>query len=152
MTDPTGIIALDPGVTIGFARLQLSGRMMWGGEIRTHDPGWDHALETMIGDMMKRGDHHLVCEEGPRFGRHHSGTLGMLEGLIEHLSTKHGVSLHWVTPGRWKNTPAATLTADDRDRVRSKHGRDAIGMGRYWLYHNAKQHYMSDKGGRYNGY
>lgn len=130
VTTQCKVLAIDPGVTTGYAILDLQGNILDSGNVLIDD------LSDSIFSTLEEGKGlRVVMEELPR--GIDSRLRRMLEEVVRFLDTRFPMATKF-SPGMWKSSPEARhplkwaegLEAIDKP---SDHEKDAYHIGLYYL-------------------
>lgn len=116
------VLAVDPGVHTGIV-LATRQDIVWAQTLLIPD-NTDELLST----VKNYSDTPCVSEEAPSLHAHESHVYGQ---VLEILRAHPDVT--FLTPSQWKGHPSARLSASDKAVCRSKHEREAAGLGRRFL-------------------
>lgn len=114
-------IAVDPGETTGIAVFHNSRCIA----TFTDGPGDD----VLSYALWKWADADLVVERGPRNRSLNSAACSKVEHKL--ASTKRRIT--WILPAEWKPSPMATLARAPWVTPTTRHERDAVKMGNYYI-------------------
>jgi hypothetical protein len=136
-------LALDPGLTTGFAILDDNGAVMGCGnlDVAVLHEGLDQVIRT----VNRTGHEMEVVVERIAVGRQGKLQLSLSYVLvtIDHLISLYGLTRHDYTPGTWKTSAIARLDVGyirPDGKTLTPHERDAIGLGRYRIRKRGKEH------------
>jgi len=123
------ILAIDPGITTGWAALDLDGRILDVGEF---SPENIDLIKVAIGVLDD--DFEVVIEHTPTPTM---GSMNMtLRDVIARLRLMFPKHVE-VKPGQWKQTPVVRHSVPsswgDGDTILSAHMKDAIRIGIYYI-------------------
>jgi hypothetical protein len=113
------LLAIDPGITTGVALLDHDGSIIESYEVKGDEA---YAIVALIADETY---HDVVIEQGP--ASRDNRFMDELDGWLRAVFP----DAHWLLPGEWKGTPRAMQKVDG---VLSHHAKDAVRMGREYLY------------------
>jgi hypothetical protein len=114
------LLAIDPGITTGVALLDYDGSIL-----ESYEVTGDEA-QAVVDLIAKEVHQAVVIEKGPPLVRINA-FLEELDRLL-HLTFPDAA---WMYPGEWKGTPRSMVEVTG---VPSKHARDAVRMGREYLF------------------
>lgn len=116
------LIAIDPGLSTGVAQFGSKGELL---SSFTSTPPNDRLrlFLQVVPDAV------IVCEQGPSFSRRQQEACEPVEALVRASPP----DVHWIRPTTWKPSPAAKLLSSDNPST--KHEKDAIRLGRWFLEH-----------------
>ena len=130
-----GWLAIDPGITTGWALLDDDGDVLGTAVVGTHDVR--KTLDTLVRVMYTKGivlD--VIVERMPNVGRM-SGLSAQLEFVRKEIAAvidTYELRVTLVAPGEWKPSRVARTTQLPRKwqgQSLTEHQQDAIRMGRY---------------------
>lgn len=112
------VLAIDPGVSTGVVLLSTC-RVAWA--ITS-----DGQYEALRGALRTYPGVPRVCEAAPSVHRHEAETYDHVVSLIDGDVT-------FLTPSQWKGHPSSRLSAVDLKKLKTKHEKEAAGLGRRFL-------------------
>lgn len=125
------VLAIDPGVTTGWAVLNENGMVMDTGNLLPEDV--EEGIRGTIDAWHKRG--YSICGVVERFPLTSQGSLGTqlreVVLTIDAILVGAGIKHEEVTPGVWKTSSVPESPKEWAGRKLTPHQRDAIRMGRY---------------------
>jgi len=113
------LLAIDPGITTGVALLDYDGTVIESYEVNGDEA---YAIVALIAEEVSN---EVVIERGP--AARSNVFLDELDGWLRAVYP----DAHWMTPGEWKGTPRSMQEVNG---VPSHHARDAVRMGREFLF------------------
>lgn len=116
------LIVVDPGVSTGVAMFDDHGRAK---SFTTRAP-----FDELRNLIQAHADANVVAEDAPETHRHHSQPHATVAGIL----TSEGRGVFWIRPTSWKRHPQARLSGRDFDEAATEHERDAIRLGRWYLF------------------
>lgn len=114
------VLAVDPGVNTGVVLLSTSA-VAWAITCQAPFEELQSALRTYV-------DIPVVCERAPSVHRHEADTYDRVTTLVD---THPDVT--YLTPSQWKGHPSSRLTSKDRQKLTTKHEKEAASLGRRFL-------------------
>lgn len=116
------VLAIDPGNLTGVA-LVTEQDVVWAQTL----PIPKHAI-----DLLSTIKHYYktpcVCEEAPSLHAHEQHVYGQVLEIV-----RGHPNVTFLTPSQWKGHPSTRLSASDKAVCRTKHEREAAGLGRRFL-------------------
>lgn len=114
-------IAVDPGASTGVAIFRHSHLVVSFTTLPPYNELWTtlRRFGTEAGTKVS-----VVCERAPAQHRHNPESVS-LQAQLELAEC------HLVSPSEWKGHPKARIR--EGDHPATKHEREAIGLGRYWI-------------------
>lgn len=116
------LLAIDPGITTGVALLDYDGSV-----IESYEVNGDEAY-AIVALIAEETSNEVVIERGP--AARSNTFLDELDGWLRAVYP----DARWMYPGEWKGTPRAM---QDVSGVLSHHAKDAVRMGREYLFQRA---------------
>lgn len=125
------VLALDPGVTTGWAVLGHDGAILESGNWIPEDVG--SGIDGILKQRTRQGHEVIVgVETFPLFP---AGTLAMtlraVVATIESVLTRYRIIPERVSPGVWKTSSIEESPRFFGDKKLTPHERDAIRLGRF---------------------
>lgn len=118
------LIAVDPGQSTGVAEYADAELIhAW----TFTNPGDLRALLRNAARSHPAFD--VVCERGPTDHRHMEAVCAEIEAVVRQESQR----IYWVLPSQWKNHPTTRLTDGEIALIDTRHERDAVSMGKYFI-------------------
>lgn len=121
------ILVFDPGGTTGIALLDTSGAIL---RTEAYSPSETLAYARRMEVKCRKkslDSFAVVIEKGPEWQQHSPITRSVEVKLREIFP-----DAHLVTPNRWKGHPASKC----RERLGTRHEKDAVKLGRWFLSHS----------------
>jgi len=118
------LIAVDPGQSTGIAEYE-DARL-----IRT----WTLTDPSDVRACLRRAArahsaYDVVCERGPSDHRHQEAVCAEIEAIVRQEAQR----IYWVLPSQWKGHPTTRLDNEELRLVGTRHERDAVSMGKYFI-------------------
>jgi hypothetical protein len=130
-------LALDPGITTGWALIDDDGRLEGCGNFLPED--LHDGLDFLIRKVNRTGDELEVVQEHLAYARM-SGSLGInlryvLEAIDRVIVGCYDLKRVFVTPGQWKTSAVAAQSRPEKwdGQPLTQHQKDAIGIAWYRL-------------------
>lgn len=114
-------IVIDPGGTTGIAVFHNSKCT------ETHSA--EHSDGVLEDVLFRHMYYDLVVEQGPTNRAHYAEPCRKIEQKLRHS----GRRITWVLPAQWKPSPMATMARSPWVMPLTKHERDAIRIGNYYV-------------------
>jgi hypothetical protein len=123
------LLVIDPGLRTGLAFFK-DGTPEWS---LTSEPPHDLVTKMIEGLQDAHTTLEVVCEEGPVNHRRQAQACEPVERIVRHTAK----IIHWVRPSEWKRHPSARI--EDGDNPQSRHERDVLRIGRWFLATRASE-------------
>lgn len=116
------VLAIDPGNVTGVA-LVTEDAVVWAESYEVPREG-----HMVLGTIRGYENTPVVIEEAPTLHSHESHAYNQVLEIV-----RRHPNVTYVRPSAWKGHPSSRLTASDKAACKSKHEREAVGLGRRFL-------------------